>query len=166
MTRAYLQVLLDFHYWARDRMLAAVAALTPQQYEQPMGNSFSSVRDTVNHIYQAEWIWFSRWNGVSPTSFGDPMADLDTLTRHWAELEGRLRAWFAALDDADMERVIAYRLMSGKEGASPLWQMMAHVVNHATYHRGQVTTLLRQLGAAPGQSTDMIFFFRERSAAK
>ena len=72
MTRAYLQVLLDFHYWARDRMLAAVAALTPQQYEQPMGNSFSSVRDTVNHIYQAEWIWFSRWNGVSPTSFGDP----------------------------------------------------------------------------------------------
>jgi uncharacterized damage-inducible protein DinB len=51
--------------------------------------------------------------------------------------------------------------MSGKEGASPLWQMVAHVVNHATYHRGQVTTMLRQLGAAPAQSTDMITYFRE-----
>ncbi len=51
--------------------------------------------------------------------------------------------------------------MSGKEGASPLWQMVAHVVNHASYHRGQVTTLLRQLGAVPAQSTDMITYFRE-----
>jgi uncharacterized damage-inducible protein DinB len=47
-------------------------------------------------------------------------------------------------------------------GASPLWQMLQHVVNHATYHRGQVTTLLRQLGATPPKSQDLIAFYRER----
>ena len=62
-----------------------------------------------------------------------------------------------------LSRVIEYRLMSGKEGASPLRQLVAHLVNHATHHRGQVTTLLRQLGAAPAKSTDMIAFFRERA---
>ena len=53
MNPDYVALLVDFHYWSRDRMLAAVDALTPAQYVQPMGNSFSSVRDTLNHLYGA-----------------------------------------------------------------------------------------------------------------
>jgi len=166
MNSEYLQLLVEFHYWARDRVLSAVDALTEQQYTQPMGNSFASIRDTLNHIYQAEWIWYSRWNGVSPTSFPtDELPDLATLRARWSELERNVRAFLSAAGDTGLIRVIEYRLMSGKAGASPLWQMVAHVVNHATYHRGQVTTLLRQLGAAPPQSTDMITFFREAASA-
>lgn len=164
MTADYIAQLIDFHYWARDRMLAAVGTLTVEQYERPMGSSFSSVRDTVNHVFQAEWIWFQRWNGVSPSGFkAGETPDVASLTARWTELEGQLRAYVAARNDDALRTVLAYRLMSGKEGASPLWQMIVHVVNHATYHRGQVTTLLRQLGAAPAPSTDMITFFRERA---
>ena len=167
MSPAYLADLIDFHYWARDRALAAVGALSTEQYLQPMGNSFSSVRDTLNHIYLAEWIWYSRWNGVSPTTFPkDELPDLATLVEQWHGLERRVRTFLGAQDMEGLDRVIAYRLMSGKEGASPLWQMVAHVVNHATYHRGQVTTLLRQLGATPAPSTDLITFFRERTEAR
>jgi uncharacterized damage-inducible protein DinB len=166
MTRDYLLLLIDFHYWARDRVLAAADPLTPEQYERPMGNSFSSVRDTLNHIYQAEWIWYSRWNGVSPTTFpAGQLPDVATLRERWSELEGNVRAFLDSAGEAGLSHVFEYRLMSGKEGASPLWQMVAHVVNHATYHRGQVTTLLRQLGAVPPKSTDMITFFRELAAA-
>jgi uncharacterized damage-inducible protein DinB len=130
-----------------------------------MGNSFASIRETLNHIYYAEWIWYSRWNGVSPTSFPkDDLPDLATLRARWSDLQRNVRAFLSAAGDTGLTRVIEYRLMSGKEGASPLWQMVAHVVNHATYHRGQVTTLLRQLGAAPPQSTDMITFFREAAS--
>ena len=162
MTSDYLNHLLGFHYWARDRASTAVEALTPEQYVRPMGSSFTSIRDTLNHVYQAEWIWYARWNGVSPTSFpADEIPDLAALRRRWSELEGKVRAYLADAGDSGINRVINYRLMSGKEGASPLWQMVAHVVNHATYHRGQVTTMLRQLGAAPAQSTDMITYFRE-----
>ena len=162
MTPDYLNHLIDFHYWARDRVLVAAEELNLEQYVRPMGNSFASIRDTLNHVYFAEWIWYTRWNGVSPTSFpSDEIPDLATLRVRWSGLEGKVRAYLVNAGDSGINRVINYRLMSGKEGASALWQMVAHVVNHATYHRGQVTTMLRQLGAAPAQSTDMITYFRE-----
>ena len=66
------------------------------------------------------------------------------------------------LDEAGVARVMPYTLLSGVSSASPFWQMLQHVVNHASYHRGQVTTMLRQLGAAPAKSCDMITFYRER----
>ena len=166
MNNEYLRLLIDFHYWARDRALSAVELLTVEQYAKPMGSSFSSIRDTLNHIYGAEWIWFSRWNGVSPTSFPtDELPDLATLRTKWSELEGKVRALVDAAGEEGMNRVIEYRLMSGTPGASPLWQMVVHVVNHATYHRGQVTTLLRQHNAVPSKSTDLITFFREMTTA-
>ena len=164
MTPEYFSHLLGFHYWARDRVLLAVDALTPEQYARPMGNSFSSIRDTLNHVYFAEWIWHARWNGVSPTVFpADEIPDVAGLRSRWSELEGSVRSYVQAAGDSGLHHVIAYRLLSGKEGASPLWQMIAHVVNHASYHRGQVTTMLRQMGAAPAPSTDMITYFRELS---
>jgi uncharacterized damage-inducible protein DinB len=67
---------------------------------------------------------------------------------------------------SDVDRVIEYRLMSGQPGASPLWQMLQHLINHGSYHRGQVTTMLRQLGAAPPKSMDLITFYREQAAAR
>lgn len=166
MNTDYLQLLVDFHYWSRDRMLLAVEALTPDQYAQPMGNSFSSVRETLNHLYFAEWVWYSRWTGVSPTAFPstDEMPDLVTLRERWTGMERKVRAFLGSVGSDGLDQVVAYRLMSGTEGASPLWQMVAHLVNHATYHRGQVTTLLRQHGVAAPRSTDMITFFRERAA--
>ena len=60
--------------------------------------------------------------------------------------------------------MIDYKSTAGVAGASVLWQMLQHVVNHSTYHRGQVTTMLRQLGAAPPKAMDLIAFYRERSA--
>lgn len=164
MTAEYFQHLIAFHYWARDRVLLAVEALDAEQYGRAMGNSFSSIRETLNHVYFAEWVWYSRWNGVSPTVFpADEIPDVSALTVRWTHLETQVRTYLDNAGQQGLHRIIPYRLMSGKEGASPLWQMVAHVVNHATYHRGQVTTMLRQLGAAPAQSTDMITYFRELS---
>lgn len=166
MDIAYLQLLLDYHYWARDRMLAAVAALTKDEYERDLGNSFPSVRDTVNHIYLAEWVWHTRWLGASPNTFPpkDELPDLATLRARWAEREPAVRSFVASLSNAGIERSYEYKLFSGAAGTSRFWEMLVHVVNHATYHRGQVTTLLRQLGAKPPESMDMIAFFRARAA--
>jgi len=63
-----LDLLLDYHYWARDRVLDAVEALTPEQLTRDMGNSFKSVLDTLAHLHSSEWIWLSRWHGESPTT--------------------------------------------------------------------------------------------------
>jgi uncharacterized damage-inducible protein DinB len=160
-----LRKLLDYHYWARDRALDAVAPLASDQFIRDMGNSFGSIRDTLVHTYSAEWIWYSRWQGDSPTAMLSPstFADVTSLRQAWMTHEQKMRAFFAPLDEAGIARVIAYKAMSGQATSSVLWQMLQHVVNHATYHRGQVTTMLRQLGASPPKSMDLITYYRENS---
>lgn len=163
MTQQELQALVDYHYWARDRMLAAVEPLSPDQFTRDLGNSFRSVRDTLSHLHGSEWIWLSRFQGTSPAS-GLPherLPDLAAVRAAWAETEAGVRTFVRGLDEAGLERVIEYRLLSGQPGASCTWHVVQHMVNHATYHRGQVTTMLRQLGAAPPTSLDLITFYRE-----
>lgn len=166
MTASDLTLLIDFHYWARDRVLDAAEKLTPDQYVRDMGNSFRSIRDTLVHVYSSEWNWFQRWHGTSPQGMLDPSGfpDVATLRAAWIDHEAKLRAYVASLDDAGIARVIEYRGLQGQPYASAIWEMVQHVVNHGTYHRGQVTTMLRQLGAAPAQSVDLIVFHRQRRA--
>jgi len=166
MTIDDLRLLFDYHYWARDRMLAAVEPLSAEQLTRHMGNSFPSIRDTVTHVYAAEWIWYSRWQGTSPTALitSDRFPDLASLGEAWRALERDVRAFVEALGPDGINRAIDYKLLSGQPGRSTFWQMAQHVVNHATYHRGQITTMLRQLGAPPPKITDMIAFYREMTA--
>jgi uncharacterized damage-inducible protein DinB len=166
MTKSDLQTLLDFHYWARDRVLDAAAALPPEQYTRDLAGSFKSVRDTLVHLYSAEWAWYQRWQGTSPTAalVFDDYPDIETLRHAWTAHEQKMRAYVGSLSEADVARVINYRLLSGQAGASSLSQMLQHMVNHGSYHRGQVTTMLRQLGAKPPASLDMITYYREHEA--
>lgn len=166
MTLEDVRTLIDYHYWARDRMLDAVSQLSPEQFTRDMASSFRSVRDTLAHLYAAEWIWYTRWQGESPSALPSPemFPDFASVCVGLNEMETKIRALFDGLDQDGIERVIEYRNTSGVSGASVLWHMLQHVVNHAAYHRGQVTTLLRQLGATPPKSQDLIAFYRERSA--
>jgi uncharacterized damage-inducible protein DinB len=103
MNLEYLRLLLDYHYWARDRALAAASALTQEQYERDLGNSFPSMRDTMNHIHLAEWVWLSRWMGNSPSAFpGNQPANMAELRRVWSEHEQKLRAFIAAQTESDV----------------------------------------------------------------
>jgi uncharacterized damage-inducible protein DinB len=159
-----VKLLFDYHYWARDRLLEAVESLTPHQFTLDVGSSFGSVRDTLAHIYAAEWAWHSRWVGRSPTALlpSDMFPDVAAIRAAWVDHEGKVRAFLAGLGDDGINRVFEYTLLSGHAGATPFWQMAQHVVNHATYHRGQVVTIMRQLGAAPPKPTDLIAFYRLR----
>ena len=165
MTYDDLSLLVDYNYWARDRLLETVSALTPEQFTRDMGNSFGSVRDTIAHICDAESIWLSRWEGGQPTGFKNPdrIADLAAVRTEWAELEDRMREVLTRLGPDGVQRTLAYRDMRGAERSDVFWQMLQHVVNHGSYHRGQVTTMLRQLGAQPPKYMDLIVFYRERA---
>jgi len=160
-----LMTMLDYHYWARDRMLDALERLPAEQYAKDLGSSFKSIRETVVHMYAAEWAWYSRWQGTSPTALltSEPYPDVVSIRRAWTETEANVRAFANRLGASGVTKVIEYKLLNGSAGASPFWQMLQHVVNHASYHRGQVTTMLRQLGAQPAKPLDMIAFYRTRS---
>jgi uncharacterized damage-inducible protein DinB len=159
-----LRTLIDYHYWARDRVLGAAAALSPEQFTRDMGSSFRSVRDTLVHIYSAEWAWHQRWTGNSPSAHvaADDYPDVSTLAAVWRAHEETLRRFVDALGDERIDQLCDYRTFNGQPGTSSYAEMIRHVVNHASYHRGQVTTMLRQLGAAPAPSLDLIGFYREQ----
>ena len=160
------QTLIDFNYWARDRMLDAVNAVTTEQFTRSLGNSFGSIRDTLVHTMWAEMIWFSRWRGETtpPTFAPEAHPDAAAVRKAWSDHEVSLRDFFKTVDEQRLNAKIAYKNLNGLPYETPLWQMLQHVVNHGTYHRGQVTTMLRQLGAAPPKATDLIFYFREKEA--
>jgi uncharacterized damage-inducible protein DinB len=166
MTPEEIGLLYDFNAWANHRSMEAASALTPEQFTKPLGSSFSSVRDTLAHICGAEWIWLERFQGRSPSSLPDPsqFADVPSLRAHWDELETRLLKFVHGLTQQDLDRVLEYKTLKFGVYQNPLWQSLQHVVNHGSYHRGQVTTMLRQHGAQP-ILTDLMHFYRERAVA-
>lgn len=156
-----LQTLYDYNYWARDQQLQACAALSEEQFLRPLGNSFSSVRDTLAHLIVAEWVWLERWKGHSPTKAEAAPYDAATFPTlavvedRWRQIERGVREYLAALTPEPLLQPLNYTNIAGEPWTYPLWQTLVHVVNHQTYHRGQVTTMLRQLGA-PAPPVDFL----------
>lgn len=167
----YARQLYEYNAWANRRMLDACGALVPKQWTKPLGSSFPSVRDTVVHIVGTEWVWLERWRGHSADAreveqmFAPPrFSDLASVRAFWESNGGRLLDYVRALSAADLARRVAYRNTAGTAYESEQWEMLAHVVNHGSYHRGQVITMLRQLGAAV-PSTDFIAWRRALAGA-
>jgi uncharacterized damage-inducible protein DinB len=145
-----VRTVVDYHYWARDRLLEACAPLTSDQFTRDLSSSFPSVRDTLVHLYTADWGWHLLWQGQSPIDprAADSFPDLASVRSAWQDQERKVRSFVANL---------------GEEGIGGFWQRLLHLVNHASYHRGQVTTMLRQLGVDAPKSQDMIMFYKERA---
>jgi uncharacterized damage-inducible protein DinB len=151
---ATLRELYEFNYWARNRQFQACAALTPEQLLRPLGGSFSSVRDTLVHLLAVEWIWLERWRGKSPTKqdwaefAAEKFSSLDSIRERWKPIEQGARGFLGDLTEQDLSKPLAYTNLQGQAWTYPLWRVLFHVLNHQSYHRGQITTLLRQLGAS------------------
>jgi uncharacterized damage-inducible protein DinB len=166
VTPELLRLLYQFNAWADRRLLDACGALSHEQFTRNLGSSFSSVRDTLVHLYGAEWVWNERFQGRSPSSLvsGAGYPDLASVRAKLEEMDRYYIDFVSKLTQQDLDRVIRYKSFSGDEFSNPLWQSLHQVSNHATYHRGQVITMLRQLGVKP-VSTDLIMYYREQPAA-
>ncbi len=149
-----LQMLYDYNYWARDQQLQACTVLSEEKFLRPMGNSFSSVRDTLAHLIVAEWVWLERWKGHSPNReeakafAAETFPTLAVIEQRWRDNEQGVRDYLKNLAPETLLQPLNYTNIAGERWTYPLWQTLVHVVNHQTYHRGQVTTMLRQLGAS------------------
>ncbi|HEY2461934.1 MAG TPA: DinB family protein [Candidatus Acidoferrum sp.] len=166
MTPEDISLLYDYNAWANHRSLDAAAQLTTEDFTKPLGSSFPSVRDTLAHIHGAEWIWLERFQGRSPSSLPDSaqFPDVHSLKARWTEQENLLLKFVRRVSQADLDRILEYKTLKFGAYQNPLWQSMQHVVNHGTYHRGQITTMLRQLGTQP-LLTDLMHFYRERATS-
>ena len=159
--------LYDYNRWARRRILTVASTLASDDFIRPMGNSFSSIRDTLAHILGAEWIWLERWQGRSPRALLDAATfpTVPSLESRWETVEHDQMQFIEALTPQRLGEELAYTNQQGQRCSYLLWQQLVHVVNHSSYHRGQVTTLLRQLGAE-AVSTDFLVYFDERPKSR
>jgi uncharacterized damage-inducible protein DinB len=162
MTTNEARQLFSYGSWATALMFGAAEALTEEQLEAFVASSFPSISGTLGHIVGSEWLWLRRWLGDSPASMpawvGKPA--LTELKVQLAAVEAERTSFLARLTDADLERVVSYRGTDGQSFSQVLGHLMRHVVNHSTYHRGQLATQLRQLGETP-PSTDFTRYLRE-----
>ena len=173
MTTDDIQFLYEYDRWANHRVFEAAAALTPEQFTRDLGGSFASVRDTLIHILAAEWIWLSFWTVpelnmevekelrarraqlFNPALF----PDLAAVLSKWEEIKPTQTAFVDSLSDELLARQVPFR-----SGHASLAHLMQHMANHSTYHRGQVSLMMRQLQAQPA-STDFVLFLGEKIAA-
>jgi uncharacterized damage-inducible protein DinB len=158
MNAADFARLYAYNDWANERMLAAIGTLSDEQAGQPIVSSFASIRETLDHIAFAEWLWLGRFKGDDPT----PRPEWQTLD----ELRDVLRsvalergAFLATLTDDAVAATIDYRSTNGDPFSAALGDILFHCANHSTYHRGQLVTMLRQVGAVP-PGTDFMPFTR------
>src|SRR5260370_36723078 len=169
MTKDDIQLLYEYDRWANNRVLRAVSALSAEQFTRDLGGSFRSVRDTLVHIVGGEWGWLAYWKEPSHSpSFltdlwtrhdvvftPDAFPSLSTVQLKWAEVEKEQAEFVNRVTNESLEKVLPFRTTQ-----ISLAHLMQHLVNHSTYHRGQIALMLRQLGAEP-QATDFHVFLAE-----
>ncbi len=155
--------LFGYSAWATGRMFDAAATLPADQLSATITSSFPSVLGTLGHIIAAEWIWLRRWLGDSPTAAPAWVtgSSLSELRARLTEVESERDRFLGQLANADLDRIVEYRRMSGEAYADRLADLVRHAVNHSTYHRGQLVTQLRQIGVHP-PGTDLVTYVRSR----
>lgn len=155
-----LSRLFQYDEWATNKLIDAAEKLDPADLQKNLGTSFGSLHGTLVHIYGAQFIWLSRWKGSSlPIPGIKEIPDLAELKSRWQRLREELRAYLSSRSDEQLQQPLAYQDLKGNPWAEALYEQIQHVLFHSMYHRGQVVTLLRQLGETPPQ-TDLIAYHR------
>jgi uncharacterized damage-inducible protein DinB len=165
MTAQEARTHIRYSGWASRKVLEAALALPPEDLAKPMSVSHESIAKTLTHIYFADAIWYSRIADSSyPVPSHDALPSLEFVIQEWPRLQVKWEAWSDTASDEDVARQVAFKSRFVGNAGLPAWQIVMHVVNHATLHRGQIVAMLRQLGMTP-PATDIVFYYFEQVAA-
>ncbi|HVH87552.1 MAG TPA: DinB family protein [Terriglobales bacterium] len=169
MTKDDIQLLYEYDRWANNRVLQAVSVLSVEQFTRDLGGSFLSVRDTLVHLIGGEWSWLAYWKEPSHNSAfltdlrkkrdaifnPNGFPNVAAVQSKWAEVEKELTDFVGRLTNESLRAMLPFRTTQ-----LSLAQLMQHVANHSTYHRGQVAVMMRQLDTEP-LATDFHLFLVE-----
>lgn len=161
MKIADISLLFDYHYWGNQRILAAAAGLSQEQFLTPPGHGLESLRAILSHCIDAEYGWRTLWETGTIDGFEtfneNSFSTLDELARRWAEEEQAMRAWLAGLTDDDLGGLVRYAAWDGAKRERILWHTLWHTVNHGTQHRSEAAAILTGYGCSPGDLDFTVF---------
>jgi uncharacterized damage-inducible protein DinB len=157
---------LDYDHWANLRLIDAMNDLDSQSFKQKIASSFPSIHQTLVHILWAEELWLERWQGRSfiPSLDPEDFPSLQAVRTRLDDIHAKQLQFLRGLPTNAADRVVGYVNFRGERWEYTLRQMILHLTMHSAYHRGQLATLLRQLGRVP-PSIDYLVFVDSKSSA-
>lgn len=164
MNKSYFSELADYNIWANEIIQNWLKAITIAQWSAPIVSSFGNIEATALHIAAAETIWLERLLQVkSPVWLSyQTNPNRDETVRIWTGASLNLKTYVHDMDESHLQTMLNFKRRNGEENSMKIYQILAHVFNHSTYHRGQILTMLRQLGFNEVSGTDMLLFFQSR----
>jgi uncharacterized damage-inducible protein DinB len=161
MTLQELKTLHAYNSWADNRIFEALGTLTHEQYMQDMKGSHGGIHTTMIHLVGAEKIWLERFQGApKPFLTEHPPKTLEELKAVWEKVGYDTAKWLGTMSDKSLAGTFTMKTAKGDTFTHTYWEAFQHLVNHSSYHRGQIITMMRQLGVKP-PGTDLILFYRE-----
>jgi len=152
--RDYCLTMARYNQWMNERLYEGCAGIADADRRRDLGAFFRSVHGTLNHLLWADRVWMSRFTGGERPATGpadELYADFDALRAARGEMDMAILDWAGTLDEAWLRSTFTWT--SGADGSTrsrPAWILVTHLFNHQTHHRGQLTTLMMQLGRDPG----------------
>ncbi len=165
--KSYLLHLYEYNYWANARYLKSAEGLTAEQFTRKQGHSWDSVQGVLVHMMNSEIMWPRRWREEAPLAFLN-IADFPTaaaVIERWAGVEQGMREFLAQQSEESLMSKLSYTNARGETFTLPLWQMMAHVPNHNTHHRGELAAMFALMNASHPEE-EVVQYFLIRSGQK
>jgi uncharacterized damage-inducible protein DinB len=162
MTLQEIKLLVAYNRWANQRLFEVLSQLPAEPYTREMNSSHGGIHGTLAHIVGAERNWLIRWLGSreATTLASGQLASLSDLRMYWEKTGDEMIRFLETLTDQKLQEAITTTNARGKTFVAKYWQMIQHLVDHSSYHRGQIVTMLRQLGVQP-PSTGLMRLYQE-----
>ena len=162
MTKEYFIQLAGYNVWANDIVCNWLEKITDAQWSEEVISSFNSIQETVLHVASAEHIWLQRMNKEKDQVWlqSDFTGTKDEHVVLWKKASAALKNFVETFDEKDLPANLDFKRLNGDAYSMPYYELLAHVFNHSTYHRGQIVTMLRQVGFKDVASTDLLGFYR------
>ncbi len=156
-------MLYDYNCWANRRILAASARVSPEQFVEPAGLNYGTLRGTLLHTLDTEYGWriLVQHHRRTPELVEADFPTVEALVQRWDAEEADMREYLASLSDADLVGTVRYTNDRGEPRERVLWHVLAHIVNHGTQHRSEAAVILTNCGQSPGD-LDLPLFLNER----
>jgi len=164
MTKKYFRELAEYNLWANNIVCSWLEQINEEQWQQEVVSSFNNIQETVLHILSAEKAWLERFK-KNPKTIWLQSEFKGTKDEHlglWKKISEDLKKFIDDFDETCLETNLNYKRLNGDAYSVPYYQLFAHVVNHGTYHRGQLVTMLRQVGFTNVGSTDLSGFYTKK----
>ena len=168
MSKAHFAMSARYNRWANDRLYRMAGALPDEAYRKNVGAYFGTLHGTLNHLLVADRIWMRRLTGSGdhPDKLNATVCDeLPSLRIAREREDARIVSFVDGLEEAQLETQWDYRTLNGTPQRQPIREILAHLFNHQTHHRGQAHMILTVLGVREPDPLDLLLMLREREGS-